>query len=191
MASELTIYSIPFSMVTTIFVGYAYEILGRKLTIFWSYFVTGLIFIAIPYTAPHYVYMAILRCAIGVTMSAPMAHPLIPDYVVRKSRGKAVALTGVGLVLGEVFSMGVLFKYTMSMSYKDAFLLAGSFIIFLSLVFLVIIKDPNMEHIRHEIPRRASEVELPSRISLQPNSESRVMLENHQFENMTILEKSK
>jgi hypothetical protein len=42
-----------------------------------------------------------------------MAHPLIPDYVVRKSRGKAVALTGVGLVLGEVFSMGILFKFTM------------------------------------------------------------------------------
>jgi MFS family permease len=167
--SELTMWSIPFSMVTTIFVGYSYEILGRKLTIFWSYFLTGLIFIAIPYTAPNYTYMVILRCAVGVTMSAPMAHPLIPDYVMKKSRGKAVALTGVGLVVGEVFSMGVLFKYTMSMSYKDAFLLTGSFIIFISMVFMLIIKNPDMVHIREKIPQRASEVDIPKSASLQPN----------------------
>lgn len=179
VASELTIYSIPFSMATTVLVGYAYEILGRKLTIFWSYFLTGLIFIAIPYTAPNYVCMAMLRCAIGVTMAAPMAHPLIPDYVVRKSRGKAVALTGVGLVVGEVFSMGVLFKYTMSMSYKNAFLIAGSFVIFLSFVFFIIIKDPCMERIREEIPRRASAVEFPSRKGLLPTPRSKVMLDNN------------
>lgn len=178
-------------MVATIFVGYSYEILGRKLTIFWSYFLTGLIFIAIPYTAPNYVYMVILRCAIGVTMSAPMAHPLIPDYVVRKSRGKAVALTGVGLVVGEVFSMGVLFKYTMSMTYKDAFLLTGSFIIFLSLVFFLIIRDPNMKHIRNEIPRRASLSEMTTRGSLKPNRQSQQMLQDGQFEGISIFEKSK
>ena len=120
-----------------------------------------------------------------------MAHPLIPDYVVRKSRGKAVALTGVGLVVGEVFSMGVLFKYTMSMTYKDAFLLTGSFIIFLSLLFFLIIRDPDLEHIRNEIPRRASLVEMTTRGSLKPNRQSQQMLQDGQFEGISIFEKSK
>ena len=58
-----------------------------------------------------------LRCAIGITMSAPIAHPLIPDYVVRNCRGKAVALSGCGVVIGEVFSMGILFNFTKTMTF--------------------------------------------------------------------------
>ena len=54
VASKLTIYSIPFSMVTTIYIGYAYEVFGRRATLFWSYFLTGIIFYVIPYTPPNY-----------------------------------------------------------------------------------------------------------------------------------------
>ena len=50
-------------------------------------------------------------------MAAPIAHPLIPDYVVKKHRGKAVALSGCGVVIGEVFSKGVLFNFTKSMTF--------------------------------------------------------------------------
>ena len=52
--SDLTIYSLPFSMVTTLFVSYAYELLGRKWTIFTSFFLTSIVFYLIPYTAPNY-----------------------------------------------------------------------------------------------------------------------------------------
>ena len=81
-------------------------------------------------------------------MAAPIAHPLIPDYVVRKCRGKAVALSGCGVVLGEVFAMGVLFNFTKSLSFKDAFLISGIFILSLSIILLFIIKDPDLKHIR-------------------------------------------
>ena len=92
MVSSLTIYSIPFSMVATFFTSYVYELVGRKLTIFFSYFFTAALFVAMPYTAPNLNHLIAVRAAIGVTMSAPLASPLIADYVKRSSRGRAIAL---------------------------------------------------------------------------------------------------
>lgn len=109
VTSDLTIYSLPFSMITTFFVSYIYEILGRKLTLFISFFLTSIVFYALPYTAPNYNYLIVARCLIGVTMSAPLSHPLIADYIHKRSRGKAIALSGMGFVFGEVFAMGILF----------------------------------------------------------------------------------
>jgi len=88
--------------------------------------------------------LVLARCVLGVTMAAPISHPLIPDYVKRSSRGKAVALCGVGAVMGEVFSMGVLFNLTKSMSFKDAFKVAAGLIFMFSLYFLVFVKDPKI-----------------------------------------------
>jgi sugar phosphate permease len=76
-------------------------------------------------------------------MSAPLAHPLIADYVKRSSRGKAIALAGVGIVMGEVFSMGVLFNLTKSMNYYDAFAFTACIIFCFSMFFLYAIEEPN------------------------------------------------
>ena len=84
-ASALTIWSLPFSLITTFGVGYAFEILGRKWTIFLSFASTALIYVWIPFTAPSYALLVIARCAIGITMAAPISHPLIADYVHKKS----------------------------------------------------------------------------------------------------------
>ena len=146
--SLLTEYSIPFSMITTFFVSYLFELWGRKKTIFFSYLLTAGVYFMFPYSAPNLNYLIILRCAIGVTMSAPLANPLIADYVKRSSRGKAIALGGVGMVFGEVFSMGILFNMTKSMSYFDAFAIASAIIFLFSLFFLYSVVDPDMENIR-------------------------------------------
>lgn len=118
IASSLTIWSLPFSLITTFGVGYAFEILGRKWTIFLSFASTAMIYVWIPFTAPSYPMLVFARCAIGVTMAAPISHPLIADYVHKKSQGKAVALQGIGLVAGELFAMGVLFNMTKEMNFR-------------------------------------------------------------------------
>lgn len=148
LVSDLTIYSIPFSIVCTFLVSYVYELMGRKLTIFLSFFSTAILYVLIPYTAPNLNYLIAVRCAIGVTMSAPLSNPLIPDYVKRSSRGRAVALNGIGIVIGEVFAMGILFNLTKSMNYENAFKVAASIIVFCSIVLLIGVKDPNMRQIR-------------------------------------------
>ena len=53
IASDLTIFSIPFTMVSTFFVSYIYELVGRKLTIFVSFLTTAMLFAYLPYTAPN------------------------------------------------------------------------------------------------------------------------------------------
>lgn len=97
-------------MLFTCVTSYIYELMGRKWTIFLSFIFSAAIMVAFPYSSPDMDMLVTLRCLLGVTMCAPMAHPLIPDYIKRDSRGKAIAVSGVGLVLGEVFSIGVLFN---------------------------------------------------------------------------------
>ena len=41
-----------------------------------------------------------------------MSNPLINDYIKKDSRGKAVAVMGIGVLAGECFSVIVLFGLT-------------------------------------------------------------------------------
>lgn len=109
---------------------------------------TGIIFFLIPYTKPHFWLLALMRCAIGVTMSGPVAHPLINDYVKKNSRGKAIAINGLGAVFGEVVAMGVLLKLSKSMTYESSFALSGSLILLFGVFFLIFVQNPNLKNIQ-------------------------------------------
>jgi len=89
-------------------------------------------------------------------MAAPLSHPLVPDYVKRSSRGRAIALSGIGFVMGEVFSMGVLFNLTKSMSYKKAFLIAAGVTMCFAIFLLVAVKDPDLRNIRTNVSSKHS-----------------------------------
>lgn len=149
----MTIYSLPFSLITTFFISYAFELLGRKLTIALSYFLTGIIYVIIPYTKPHFWFLAVMRCLIGVTMSAPIANPLINDYIRKDSRGKAIAINGLGGVCGEVMAMGVLLRLSKNMSYEKAFSITGIIIILFSAYFSIFIKNPNLLIIQKRVDK--------------------------------------
>ena len=151
--SNLTIYSLPFSLITTFFISYSFELLGRKLTISLSYFLTGIIYFMIPYTKPRFWLLAVMRCAIGVTMSGPIAHPLINDYIRKNSRGKAIAINGLGGVFGEVMAMGVLLRLSKNMTYEDAFALTGTIIILFGAYFSIFVKNPNLKNIQKRVDR--------------------------------------
>lgn len=150
LTSQLTMHSIPFSMITTFFVSYLFEIFGRRLTLVLSYLLTAGIYLVIPYTSPDYSALTAMRCLLAITMSAPLSHPLIADMIQRSSRGKAIAFAGVGIVLGEVFSMGILFNLTKSLNYYDAFAIAAILIFTFSMYFMFAIKEPNFEHMRED-----------------------------------------
>ena len=152
--SNLTIYSLPFGLITTFFISYAFELLGRKFTISVSYILTGIIFFLIPYSKPHFWLLAVMRCAIGITMSGPISHPLINDYVCKNSRGKAIAVNGLGTVFGEVIAMGVLLKLSKSMTYEAAFALTGSIIVAWGFYYSVFIKNPNLKTIHNKIEKK-------------------------------------
>ena len=67
------------------FIGYFYELFGRRVVIIASMFVSVIAFVLIPYIAPS-INLLILSYAINATLSAFCeAHPLVPDYVKKES----------------------------------------------------------------------------------------------------------
>ena len=72
-------------MAMTFLVSFIFEMYGRRMTLFLSFLFTACFIALIPYTSPHYYWLIAVRCAIGITMAGPTAHPLIPDYVKRQS----------------------------------------------------------------------------------------------------------
>jgi len=146
--SNLVVYSLPFTMVTLFFVSYAFEILGRKMTLSISFLATSLMYFLMPRTAPSYTWLLVVRCVIGITMAAPLAHPLIADYVHRDSRGKAIALCGLGIVVGEIAAISLFKLNTMlDMNFYDSFTTSSIMIFVASIYFFIAIKDPDLYHL--------------------------------------------
>lgn len=143
-ASNLTVYTIPFAMLALCFVSYMFELLGRRLTLAGSYFITSIVIFFVPYTAPSYTNLMIARCLIGIFMAAPIAHPLVADYVHKNSRGKMIALTGMGIIIGEILAISI-FKVQMMMkqTYYTSFAQVAFMIFILAICFLFAIKDPS------------------------------------------------
>ena len=61
---------------------------------------------------------------------------------------------GLGLVFGELFSMGVLFNLTKEMDFREAFILATMVILLFAFYFFVVIKDPDMNKLRKDINKK-------------------------------------
>ena len=89
--------------------GYVYDIFGRRFSIFFMLILGGLSLALIPLAAPSHFGWTI--CILMVNMfTGPLAsHPLIQDYVEKDSYGKAQAFSIMGMSLGVIISLSVLF----------------------------------------------------------------------------------
>jgi hypothetical protein len=74
-------------------------------------------------------------------MTGPLGHPLINDYVVKKYRGKAIALNGIGFICGEIGAMLLNFL-TLDKSPYVSFTIASLIILFFAIFLLLNIKEP-------------------------------------------------
>ena len=145
VASQLSLWGYPFAMAGTFTSGYVYDIVGRRLTLFLSFSIGAALIFFIPYTAPHvFPWLFAIRILFQICMTAPACCPLVADYIHKDSIGKAASLIGVGYVVGEVLSMGVLFKVTAEMSHKTAFLTVAIVGITASVVLLFLVKEPRL-----------------------------------------------
>lgn len=100
------------SVISVLFIGYAYDILGRKITLFTSTLLSAIFMFLIPFAPTVYPWLYIIRMAISITYAAPNAQPLVADYVKKNSRGKATALYALGFIVGDLFTFGILFNIT-------------------------------------------------------------------------------
>ena len=132
-------------MVATFAAGYIFDIVGRRLTLFFSFLLGSISLLFMPYMAPNvFPQLLLLRCAISTCFAAPASNPLMADYIQPEALGKASALLGVGYIIGEVLSMGVLFQVTAGMSHYNAFLTTAIVGAVFSCFFLCLVKEPKL-----------------------------------------------
>jgi len=142
-------------MVGTFFAGYLFDIMGRRLTLFLAFFTSSCFLLTVPYTSPSvYPWLLIVRILFTICISAPSSNPLLADYVHREAIGKAAAFIGLGFVIGEVLSMGVLFNITKHFTPEYAFLTAAATGTVFSVGFIFLVKEPQL---RHSAKEEASE----------------------------------
>lgn len=152
ISTTLVLVGFPGAMVGTMVAGYLYDIIGRRFTLFISFFIGSIMVFTIPYTAPS-VFPALLSVRICITLcfAAPAANPLIPDYIHKDSIGKAAVLVGIGFIVGEVISMGLLFNVTKPMTAYNAFLTAAALGAVCSCLFLFLVKEPQLRELAKEL----------------------------------------
>lgn len=145
VSGVLIFASLPGAIIGTFFIGFVFDILGRKITLFLSFFVGSILLAVIPWTAPKlYEGLLVVRVLIQLCFCAPVSSPLPADYIHREAIGMGTSMQGIGLVIGEVISMGVLFRLTVDMDPVYGFAIAGGLGLFFSFCFLFIVKEPQL-----------------------------------------------
>ena len=141
----LVFIGFPGAMVGTFSAGYLYDILGRKVTIFTAFILGSILTWSIPYTSPQvWPSLILVRSAIIICFAIPTPGALLADYCHKDAIGKASALVGLGFVIGEVLSMGVLFNATKTLDPFNAFLTVGITGAVFSASFLFLVKEPKL-----------------------------------------------
>lgn len=136
----------PGAIVGSIFAGYIFDIFGRKGTIIVSLVVCSVLVAAVPWTSPNvWPWLAVVKTAIQLMICVHVTNPLAADYIEGDALGRGHALAGVGVVVGEVLCLGVLFRLTATLTPKASFACAGfSGILFTAIIFFMI-KEPDLK----------------------------------------------
>ena len=103
------------SILVTFFGGYIFDIFGRKYTIYYIVLLSGFTLVLFPTFAPDkggYIFCAVIY---NFFVTPVTNNPLIQDYVCKESRSRAVSFSFMGLSLGVITSLAILFEFT-----KDA-----------------------------------------------------------------------
>lgn len=140
VAGLLTFVSQPFAITAAFLCGYFYDIFGRRWTITISLLLSSVAMAAIPWTAPYlFPWLFVVKCFSAFVINIPICNPLVADYIAKEDIGKASSLNSIGAILGEVLSMGVLFKLTANMNEKSAFGVAGAVGLFATVVIYIMV----------------------------------------------------
>ena len=145
VSSTLVLLCLPTAMIATFSAGYLYDTIGRRITLFCSFFFGSCFVVSIPFTAPNvFPSLLIVRVMITLCLTAPASNPLLGDYVHKDAIGKAAALVGLGFVIGEVLAMGVLFNVTREMTAEWAFFTVAIVGACSSTLFLFLVREPKL-----------------------------------------------
>jgi hypothetical protein len=107
-----------------------------------SLFLAALAMAGIPWTAPSLVpWLFVVKCTSAFVVNIPISHPLCADYLDKSSIARGAAVNSLGAIVGEVLSMGVLFRITADMSEKEAFGVAAGVSVVTCLIIFFMVTD--------------------------------------------------
>ena len=112
-------WSNPFSIISTVCSGYVFSRFGRRKPIFAAFVVSITGALLLPWVGKE-IYPNVYICLVMVLIGNGFTTnpPLIADYVLPNSVGKAVAIQGFINACATLFSIGVLFDVLKHLSFK-------------------------------------------------------------------------
>ena len=116
VSNNIIFYGLLFQIIMSLFVGYIYELLGRRLTLSISVLAASVVVAFIPYVSPSLTSLIGIRLFIAITFCALSSQPLINDYVAKETRGRAIAIQNMGIIIGDLLTFVVVLNLTKNMS---------------------------------------------------------------------------
>ena len=112
MQSQATSLTTVPAIIMTFASGYIFDIFGRRNTLSILFIISGCMFVIFPLVAPDKDVYYVVACLFTLMITPINNNPLVQDYVQVESRGTAVSLSMMGLALGIIVSLSVLFQLT-------------------------------------------------------------------------------
>ena len=125
-----------------VFSGFIFDIYGRRLTIYWFIILSGFAIVCTPLVAPSQSLFMLCICIISLFMTPATMSPLTQDYVIPEDQGKALAIGQMGLALGVVMSLTVLFTFIVKLDPIVGWGILATILISWGLITLGIISEP-------------------------------------------------
>ena len=122
--------------------GYLFDIFGRKVTLIISILGSGMAYVLYPIYAPNtnlYIANAVM---FNILVAPFTASPLSADYVRKESRGAAVGISYMGLALGTIMSLSVLFEFTKKLDPLVALIFPTAIQVTFAISLLCILTEP-------------------------------------------------
>lgn len=130
-------------MISIVFLGFIYEVYGRKSVMLIFTLISVLVLFWMPMTSPNQGLFSLSYVILGLSFNPVLSVPLLLDYVEVESRGKAIGLTLASGALGGLLSQIVLLECLKDLDKKLAFfILAGMFLIFAVFIIFMVKEMP-------------------------------------------------
>ena len=130
------------SIIVTLAGGYIFDIFGRQMTLFTMIVFSGFVLVLYPIVSPSGTLYILCSCLYNLIISPITNNPLVQDYCVKESRGQAVSFSMMGLYLGVIMSLSVLFEFSKDIDPVIAWGLMSVIQISFGISVLWIVKDP-------------------------------------------------
>ena len=142
VSNNIIFIGLTFQICLSLVIGYLFDLFGRKWTIAGSLLMASVTLSFLPYAAPSIALMMCLRFCMSMAFCALNSHPMIVDYVEKEYRGRAIAISNMGLIIGDLLTFVILINITKGMNEYNKFLTFTSTLACFAFTLLVVIKEP-------------------------------------------------